>query len=94
MPRTTRPGHRNAGTHVESVGTDGTQLEHHVVLHRNGYLRPVDTNPIPTLPDRRPPEQDGPCESCGIPHARWWGTAEGRARLCPTCATLHGLGCP
>ena len=22
------------------------------------------------------------------------GTAEGRARLCPTCATLHGLGCP
>ncbi|MCB0979686.1 MAG: hypothetical protein R2694_18740 [Ilumatobacteraceae bacterium] len=34
------------------------------------------------------------CESCGGPHARWWSTPAGRAQLCPTCATLHGFGCP
>ena len=37
---------------------------------------------------------DGVCASCGAPHARTWSTPEGPARLCPSCATLHGLGCP
>ncbi|MGB8859304.1 MAG: hypothetical protein WCC60_08610 [Ilumatobacteraceae bacterium] len=36
----------------------------------------------------------GPCLSCGSPQARTWSTREGKARLCPTCATLHGMGCP
>ncbi len=36
----------------------------------------------------------GPCQSCGVPYARIWGTSDGPARLCPTCASLHGIGCP
>ncbi|MDO8362446.1 MAG: hypothetical protein Q7V88_06080 [Actinomycetota bacterium] len=36
----------------------------------------------------------GPCLSCGSSQARTWGTGQGAARLCPPCATLHGLGCP
>ncbi|MFP5487380.1 MAG: hypothetical protein ACLGHQ_03635 [Acidimicrobiia bacterium] len=35
-----------------------------------------------------------PCVSCGSSTAVWFSTPEGRARLCPPCATLHGLGCP
>ncbi len=38
--------------------------------------------------------EQGPCESCGLPHARNWATRQGKARLCQQCATLHGLGCP
>ena len=38
--------------------------------------------------------EGGVCASCGAPHAREWSTPEGPARLCPPCATLHGLGCP
>ena len=34
------------------------------------------------------------CASCGAPHASMMDTPEGPARLCPPCATLHGLGCP
>jgi hypothetical protein len=34
------------------------------------------------------------CASCGSPHASTMDTPEGPARLCPPCATLHGLGCP
>ncbi|MEI8237805.1 MAG: hypothetical protein WCI22_00150 [Actinomycetota bacterium] len=34
------------------------------------------------------------CMSCGGPHARPWASADGRALLCPPCATLHGFGCP
>lgn len=36
----------------------------------------------------------GPCMACGAPVARIYGSADGPARLCPTCATLNGLGCP
>jgi len=36
----------------------------------------------------------GPCMACGAPNARIHATADGPARLCPTCATLNGLGCP
>jgi hypothetical protein len=39
-------------------------------------------------------DDGGGCEACGSPHARTWSTADGPARLCPPCATLHGLGCP
>ncbi|MFZ8996938.1 MAG: hypothetical protein ACO225_00660 [Ilumatobacteraceae bacterium] len=43
-----------------------------------------------------PPIEDEspPCLSCGSATAVWFSTPEGRARLCPPCATLHGLGCP
>ena len=34
------------------------------------------------------------CQSCGAPFARVWKTRDGDARLCPSCATLHGVGCP
>ena len=34
------------------------------------------------------------CESCDGPYARAWSTPQGTGWLCPTCATLHGLGCP
>ncbi len=34
------------------------------------------------------------CQSCGAPFARLWQTRDGDARLCPSCATLHGIGCP
>ncbi|MDP2291407.1 MAG: hypothetical protein Q8M22_09460 [Actinomycetota bacterium] len=34
------------------------------------------------------------CVSCGSPYARAWATPQGPAQLCPTCATMHGLGCP
>ena len=34
------------------------------------------------------------CLSCGTPQARMWSTPQGAARLCPPCATLHGIGCP
>lgn len=39
-------------------------------------------------------DPNGPCQSCGVPHARTWDVGGGRARLCPTCATLNGIGCP
>ena len=47
-----------------------------------------------TLPGREVLDAKGPCQSCGSPQARMWGTRDGAARLCPPCATLHGLGCP
>jgi hypothetical protein len=46
---------------------------------------PVDGGPLP---------QPGGCMSCGSPQARDWATPDGPARLCPVCATEHGLGCP
>jgi len=49
---------------------------------------------VPSVPGLDRVHASGPCQSCGVPHARMWGTREGAARLCPTCATLHGLGCP
>ncbi|HRA82827.1 MAG: hypothetical protein ACH37H_00035 [Ilumatobacteraceae bacterium] len=39
-------------------------------------------------------DPSGPCLACGTPQARTWQTANGLARLCPPCATLHGIGCP
>lgn len=41
-----------------------------------------------------PASSSDACESCGTPQARMWSTPQGRARLCPPCATLHGIGCP
>lgn len=34
------------------------------------------------------------CESCGVPYGRYWSTASGKVVLCPTCAQMHGMGCP
>lgn len=34
------------------------------------------------------------CESCGVPYGRWWSTPNGKVLLCPTCAQMHGMGCP
>ena len=34
------------------------------------------------------------CMDCGSPYGRYWSTPEGKAILCPTCATVNGLGCP
>lgn len=39
-------------------------------------------------------DPNGPCMACGAPNARIHASPEGPARLCPTCATLAGLGCP
>ncbi|CAB4364848.1 MAG: hypothetical protein F2681_11955 [Actinobacteria bacterium] len=50
--------------------------------------------PIGQVPGLERLTAKGACMSCGGPHARMWGTRDGAARLCPTCATLHGLGCP
>ena len=43
---------------------------------------------------RAPRSDAGVCESCAGPYARRWSTPQGTARLCATCATLHGFGCP
>ena len=40
------------------------------------------------------PRPDTACRSCGAPQARMWSTPDGAVRLCPACATLHGVGCP
>ena len=37
---------------------------------------------------------DEGCASCGSPSAPWVDSPEGRIRMCPSCAVLHGLGCP
>ncbi|MEI8160505.1 MAG: hypothetical protein WCG65_05495 [Actinomycetes bacterium] len=34
------------------------------------------------------------CVSCGSPYGKEWSTPDGKALLCPTCATLNGIGCP
>ncbi|MFN6118684.1 MAG: hypothetical protein ACK5CE_03455 [Actinomycetes bacterium] len=53
---------------------------------------PADVATSEQAPTR--PEQRQGCMSCGSPTARSWSTPDGPARLCPPCATLHGLGCP
>ncbi|MFW2336366.1 hypothetical protein [Ilumatobacter sp.] len=34
------------------------------------------------------------CRACGLSSAPAWDTADGRVRLCPPCAAMHGIGCP
>ena len=81
--------HRPIGAHVKQV--------HEVVVGEGaGSLgeHPV-TSAAPTPTDRPVAhEPAGPCVACGSVYARTWVTADGRARLCPPCATLHGIGCP
>lgn len=48
----------------------------------------------PTDDERVILDPKGPCMACGAPNARIYASPEGPARLCPTCATLEGLGCP
>ena len=55
--------------------------------HTSGSVGAVEIEP--PIEDESPP-----CLSCGSATAVWFSTPEGRARLCPPCATLHGLGCP
>jgi hypothetical protein len=34
------------------------------------------------------------CLMCESPYGKEWSTPDGKALLCPTCATLNGIGCP
>lgn len=54
----------------------------------------VELQPRADITARDRVGDDPPCVSCGSVTAVWFSTSEGRARLCPPCATLHGLGCP
>jgi taurine dioxygenase len=65
--------------------------------HRRLLHRITITDPVVVRADVDGPaafDPNGPCQSCGVPHARTWDTGGGRARLCPPCATLNGIGCP
>jgi hypothetical protein len=54
----------------------------------------IEQRSTPTAGTVVSPDAPAVCMSCGGPHARQWSSREGIALLCPTCATLHGLGCP
>jgi hypothetical protein len=72
-------------------------LAHLIKLVDDGLVRFDGTQPgvtTPYFPAAPAAAADSACMSCGSPHARSWSTADGPARLCPTCATEHGLGCP
>ena len=58
--------------------------------------QPVAEQPVAEQPVAEPARSgaEQACLSCGSPQARVWSTPDGPARLCPPCATLHGLGCP
>jgi hypothetical protein len=73
-------------------------LAHLIKLVDDGLVRFEGAQPGVTTPyfpvAARAAVPNTACQSCGSPHARDWATPEGPARLCPTCATEHGLGCP
>ena len=65
-------------------------------LRRDGYSRPSRgyRGPARTDATGRSTSVATECVSCGLPQARSFDTPDGVARLCPACATLHGVGCP
>lgn len=68
-------------------------LAHLIKLVDDGLVVCDGPQPGVTTP-YRPAEASTGCMMCGSPQARNFDTPDGRARLCPPCATEQGLGCP
>lgn len=96
------PAERAAAIAVRTViGFDGTVDEVYLVAFSPADAHVLQQALAAERADPHAPADVGPhpgdsppCESCGAPQSRAYDTPDGPARLCPACATLHGLGCP
>jgi glyoxylase-like metal-dependent hydrolase (beta-lactamase superfamily II) len=68
-------------------------LAHLIKLVDDGLVVCEGAQPGVTTPYRPAAASTG-CMVCGSPQVRHFDTPDGRARLCPPCATEQGLGCP